>query len=664
MDYAGIRSFSDLTDQLTSVNSIENLNNDTINANEHFTSTMDRLNKMYIEKKLCDVTLVCGNNESIQAHRVVLSSVSDYFYAMFNSDLIESRKSHIVINDIDSQALMVLIDYIYTGQIDLNEANIYQIMSAANMLQLDKITRVGCNYLIKHLNISNCISTYRFSDKYLFNQLNEISKQFILDNFMSLVYTREFNELTYEEIELFMSNNDLNVNNEEFVYEALIKWMNYDLESRLSCLSKLLAHVKLPLLNPLYLTQQIENNKLIRMNSECQALFLEAATYHILSTLQQHSRFMHHNPRTIPRRSTVGCLLAIGGIVNTNESVKGQAIEKYDCRLDKWSIHTYMNSRRLQCGVSLIDQKLFIVGGREGLKTLNTVEYFDFEKSIWSSVNSMNTHRHGLGSCYFNGLLYACGGHDGWSFLNTVERFDLDTNVWTHVAPMLNARSTLGVVVLNNRLYAIGGRDSTSCLKFVEYYNPNNNKWVVCSPMLKKRGSVGVAVLNDYIYAVGGHELPNTLLGCNRFDCAERYDAKSDQWTLISSMSKPKEAVGVAAMGQFIYVAGGFDGNKYLNDVERYDPSINEWKRVQSLNMLRAGTSLVQVKHDILNKYAKKETILTRVVNFRKPTKYDLLKSPPSSSLSTPLLSKSLNGDYEEQGCSSQDVNESSFHTI
>ena len=63
-----------------------------------------------------------------------------------------------------------------------------------------------------------------------------------------------------------------------------------------------------------------------------------------------------------------------------------------------------------------------MVGGRDGLKTLNTVECYDPIHRVWSPVPSMSTHRHGLGVCVLGGPLYAVGGHDGWSYLNTVER--------------------------------------------------------------------------------------------------------------------------------------------------------------------------------------------------------------------------------------------------
>lgn len=56
-----------------------------------------------------------------------------------------------------------------------------------------------------------------------------------------------------------------------------------------------------------------------------------------------------------------------------------------------------MNGRRLQFGVAVIDNKLYVVGGRDGLKTLNTVECFDPKKKSWSMMPPMSTHRHGLG---------------------------------------------------------------------------------------------------------------------------------------------------------------------------------------------------------------------------------------------------------------------------
>ena len=73
------------------------------------------------------------------------------------------------------------------------------------------------------------------------------------------------------------------------------------------------------------------------------------------------------------------------------------SIECYQRRHNRWSKVANMTSRRLQFGVAVIDSKLFVVGGRDGLKTLNSVECFNTRTMLWSSMPPVATHRHGLG---------------------------------------------------------------------------------------------------------------------------------------------------------------------------------------------------------------------------------------------------------------------------
>lgn len=254
--------------------------------------------------------------------------------------------------------------------------------------------------------------------------------------------------------------------------------------------------------------------------------------------------------------------------------------------------------KRLQFGVALINHNLYIVGGRDGLKTLNTVDCFDIQKESWTSLPQMITHRHGLQAAFLgtDSVLYAVGGHDGWSFLNSVERFDLDSKTWNYVASMSNARSTLGVSVIGNILYAVGGRDANVCLNSVEQFNPLTNKWTQCAPMYKKRGAVAVTSLNGFIYAIGGHEATSTLANSNRYECGERYDPKIDQWTIINTISRPREAIAATSLGHnSIFIAGGYDGHKYLSECEKYDPFKNEWAKVQifSLNYFTLSILLI-----------------------------------------------------------------------
>lgn len=93
---------------------------------------------------------------------------------------------------------------------------------------------------------------------------------------------------------------------------------------------------------------------------------MEAYKWHLL--VERRAQISSH--RTRPRKSTIGRLLAVGG----TDSHKGEiSIESFCPRLDKWTLLKKMSGRRLQFGVAVMEDKLIIVGGRDGLKTLNSV---------------------------------------------------------------------------------------------------------------------------------------------------------------------------------------------------------------------------------------------------------------------------------------------------
>ena len=51
-----------------------------------------------------------------------------------------------------------------------------------------------------------------------------------------------------------------------------------------------------------------------------------------------------------------------------------------------------------------MDDKLFIVGGRDGYKTLNSVECFNLNTKSWQSMPALSTHRHGVGVVLLEGI--------------------------------------------------------------------------------------------------------------------------------------------------------------------------------------------------------------------------------------------------------------------
>lgn len=64
-------------------------------------------------------------------------------------------------------------------------------------------------------------------------------------------------------------------------------------------------------------------------------------------------------------------------------------------------------------------------------------------------------------------------------------------------------RCYVSVAELNGLIYAIGGYDGHNRLNTVERYNPKTNQWSVITPMNMQRSDASACTLKGKIYATG-----------------------------------------------------------------------------------------------------------------------------------------------------------------
>ncbi|XP_077283530.1 kelch-like protein 5 [Arctopsyche grandis] len=548
---------------------------------------MGRMHAHLHNNHFCDVVLI-ANGHRFPAHRLVLSSASEYFSAMFTGQLIESTQNEITLENVEVEAMQALIPYCYTGIIDLQEETVENILSAARLLQLNAVVNACCDFLQQQLHPSNCLGIAMFAEQQSCLSLQMQASEYTRQNFMEVYKNQEFLKLSLDQLAELLKSDDLNVTSEEHVFESMMTWFMYDQLNREKFLHTLLEYVKLPLLSPVFLFDQVKKacSKIVK----CQPLIMEALEWHLLPERRQQLS----SNRTDPRKSTMCKILAVGGM-DVNKS--NASIEIYDPCTNSWSMFMKMAVRRLQFGVAVIKDKLVLIGGRDGLRTLNTVDCIDLKSMTTTALSPLQTQRHGLSVAVMgdgpNAPVYAVGGHDGWSYINTVERWDPASRTWSYVAPMNGQRSTCGVGVLEGKLYAVGGRDGSACLRSVEAYCPHTNKWKQCASMNKRRGGVGVAVVGGYLYALGGHDAPAKNSTPSMYSCVERYDPALNIWIMVGNLSGGRDGIGTCLLGDKLVAVGGYDGTEYLRNVEQYDAQTKEWRPLSSLNIGRAGACVV-----------------------------------------------------------------------
>lgn len=401
----------------------------------HSQEAFEAMKHMRLNAQLCDVILVVGERRII-AHRLVLAACSPYFHAMFTSELLESRQREVTLQQVDPDALEMLVNFAYTSWIEVNEDNVQTLLPASSLLQLNSVRDACCEFLKKQLHPSNCLGIRSFADAHTCGELLESSHKFALIHFVDVSQTEEFLLLKVDEVLELISSNEINVRSEEQVFNAVISWINHDRENRKLHLNKLLSQVRLPLLSTECLTSRVETEDVIVTNHECcKDLLIEALKYHLLP----EKRSMLKSPRTKPRNPSgqVPILFAIGG--GSLFAIHSEC-EYYDPRVDRWCMIPSMSTKRARVGVAVVDREIYAVGGYDGSTDLATVERYSPQENQWRPVTPMGTRRSCLGVAVVNDLIYAVGGYDGASCLSSMERYDTLTGKWTSVSVMNTKR--------------------------------------------------------------------------------------------------------------------------------------------------------------------------------------------------------------------------------
>ncbi|KAK3752242.1 hypothetical protein RRG08_047098 [Elysia crispata] len=567
--------------------------------------------------QLCDVTLRAGE-QKFSAHRIILAATIPYFHAMFTHDMVETKQPEITMESVEPSALEALINYAYTGRVVIDMSNVQSLLIVASFLNMQAVKDACSTYLKNRLEPSSCLSIRAFADQYLCSSLVEAANKYIqkkfrqglspkifpqyfclfetfitlfkmfISDYQNVALSTDFLNLPKAEILEILSKDELDVTSEEQVFEAVLRWIKHDSPVRVADLPELMVKVRLPLLTPQYLSDNVATEDIIKKSLQCRDLLDEAKDYHLMP----ERRLLMQTFKTRPRCCTdvPGFIFAVGGLTSAGDSLS--TVERFDPLTGAWVTGEPMSTMRSRVGVTVLKGYLYAIGGYNGMERLDTVELHDPVAKTWSRVAAMNCKRSALGAVTLNDKIIVCGGYDGVTSLRSCETYDSDTNIWTMMQPMHKHRSAAGVTVLHGCVIACGGHDGLSIFDSVESYNPTRGEWQTLPPMRSKRCRLGLATLDGKVYAVGGYD------GCVFLRTVERYDPDKQTWELVASMKIKRSRVAVAATYKRLYAIGGYDGQTNLKSVEVYDPNTDEWTFAPNMSAHEGGVGVGVVPVD------------------------------------------------------------------
>ncbi|XP_036340483.1 kelch-like ECH-associated protein 1 isoform X2 [Rhagoletis pomonella] len=384
----------------------------------------------------------------------------------------------------------------------------------------------------------------------------------------------EFLQLTAYQLIALIRRDELNVQEEREVYNAVLKWVKYDEENRYPKMEHILCAVRCQFLTPNFLKEQMRNCDVLRKVPACREYLAK-----IFKDLTLHKR-----PVVKERTpNTTRMIFVAGGFFRQSLDI----LEAYNVDDKTWTILPNLRIPRSGLGAAFLKGTFYAVGGRNNSigssYDSDWVDRYNAATEQWRPCAPMTVPRHRVGVAVMDELMYAIGGSAGSEYHNSVEYYDPEQDRWTLVQPMHEKRLGVGVVVVNRLLYAIGGFNGTDRLTTVECYHPENNEWTFVQPMQYERSGAGVAAINQFIYVVGGFD------GTRQLATVERYDTENQIWELVAPVRIARSALSLTPLDGKLYAIGGFDGTNFLSIVEVYDPKTNTWDEGTPLNSGRSG---------------------------------------------------------------------------
>ena len=552
---------------------------------------VEMMKRLHIQRKneqFCDVVLeVCDGEDQARfnAHRVVLSAASPFFYSALNSDMKESKEGLIRLEDTSKIAIEQLLDYLYTGHVDVTEHNAFDLLKIADFLVIPSLKEVSSKFIIQTLSSSNCLMVYYLAVNYRCIELQEKARDFIYANFTRVVEHEDFLNLTVSEVEEWISSDEIKVRGEEDVFQAIVKWADQNGDGEREKFLKLFRHVRPIYLSRNYVLNDILPHPLVTNDKACTAFVLDAVKD--VSSGSEEC-FFAQAPRNC-LKTTEDCLVVSG---DTKTLCYVPYENKWYQMADKagGSFHS----------ASAYHGKVYI---NHGTGVDYAIERFDPAANSWSPLMSYSGEMSHFSAAvvYFQGSLYVIGGRKRGEVANCVHKYNADTNLWQEVAPMNVSRYSLRAVADKETIYAIGGRADNQMLDVVERFDSKMNSWCRVASMLEKKLFPCVAILNARVFLFGGYTSISPLDICSRI---EMYDPTANMWTAIQDISAPTFFFSMTSFKGSVYVIERQTQESPVSSSLRiYDVEKNEWKHCASVPPILVPMSLapLRIPRDILN---------------------------------------------------------------
>ena len=529
---------------------------------------LHKLNELRESNSLCDTT-IRAQGQDFPAHRCVLSAASPYFRAMFTSELKEKESDLVELKEMKSSTISDVLHYIYTGETAIDSSNAKDLVMVADYLMIPSLKRKAAVFLQNEmLNVSSCLALESFASQYDCKQLRQAAVSFQTENFVDVSRSEDFTLLDSRKLQELICMDELNVAEEEEVYEAVMTWVKHDLPSRECTLPELLKSVRLFSMSKSSL-RRILDQELVSKSLACTRILMNALDLFLFPVLSQDISL---KPR--PSLNNYEDVVVLTGYDLTLDENDDNKVNCFVLGTMTWESLPTIPFNNEHHDAAVCGGLLYVVGDFDS----TSVSCFNPKLNQWSTLDTKLKCKE-CTITHFDNELFVIGGEDSW---RGVQIYNPVLKEWRQGASMEAARAGHNAVLLQGHIYVIAGHNGEYCQNSAECYNPLTDQWAEISSMSDVRRSAAAVAVGGKILVVGG-------FGDMSFHTVESsceiFDPSVNQWSLVPSLSIPRARSGIVGVGDTVYLFGGEDENECRGDVQCFDLKTSKWHEISIIPM-------------------------------------------------------------------------------
>ncbi|XP_077975361.1 kelch-like protein 24a isoform X2 [Styela clava] len=518
---------------------------------KHCGKMMMALNKQRESKGHSDFAIMVGD-ETIPAHRNVLSAGSDYFRAMLSHENVESSTGIVAMKQVQYSSVKTCINYIYTGNFPTPGCEEReQLMFTAHMLQLQGMCDKIAVSLEEELSPESFYSTKMIANTFNCTGLVESCNKYALENFQAIAAEDYFKHLDKDYVSALVGSKEVNAS-EAVKCKALIIWTNFDSETRASTFGELFENLDLTKISRKYQKFLVEKEPLVFDSARCLRALLK------IFTGESHVVAEDIDIKDVKRTTVIA-------VFDKNS----KAIQAFNPKIKTWT--------KLQ-GISdkFVDKHFtaIVLGNIIYVIVFDGTNYqlnYTDNNATWVRLTDRGTAKNRVDAVVFEGSIYAFD--DSGKTSKTVEKFDPSDGTWSQVTCKHVEGYCTSIVDAGGFIYCIGGYNGEHMSNAIKF-NPSDSTWTTLTSMPTARNGAAAVELYGKIYVMGGYN--NGWL--NVVEC---FDTVAEIWTTVARLSNSRYSFKACVVGGNIFTLGG---NNSKNTIEEYDPAVDSWKVVETMD--------------------------------------------------------------------------------